>query len=286
MNRGRSRHEVKHSSTPGQATLVAVIGLSALTLARIEHRTGQGTSDQAEARLYARSAIEMGLFWMNGNPEWRTGLPNGAWATKQPIGNGSFTLEGIDRVDADLANSDSDSLDLVGTGFKGDAQYKLQATLEAQGGGLTCLEVALHAGTNLVFNAALVQCNQTVSANNTVSASSSEIYATVEAGTSITGGAYGGTRNVPVPLRTMPDGTAFDYYIDPLNGTSISVASLPKSGKNYVIEDVVLSPDRNPYGVANPRGIYVIDCLGGTVLIRNCRIVGTLVLQNPNSASQ
>src|SRR5262249_45424615 len=46
-----------------------------------------------------------------------------------------------------------------------------------------------------------------------------------------------------------------------------------------------LSPANNPYGATNPNGIYVIDCGGNTINIRNCRIVGTLVLLNARSDS-
>lgn len=270
----------------GAATLVAVIGLSALTLARIQHRTGQGTSDQAEARLYARSAIEMGLFWMNGNPDWRTGFPNGAWATNKPIGNGSFTLEGIDRVDADLANSDSDSLDLVGTGFKGDAQYKLQVTLEAQGGGLTCLEVALHADNDLVFDDATVHCDQTISANNSVIASDSEIDSDVEAVNAITGGTYWRAPKPPITPRNMPDpATVFESY--KTNGTWIPISSVPTDSGIRTISETAISPTNNPYGdtTTNDDGIYVIDCLNQDLQLRNCRIVGTLVLLNAGTGS-
>ena len=270
----------------GTATLVAVIGLSALTLARIQHRTGQGTSDQAEARLYARSAIEMGLFWMNGDPDWRTGFPNGAWATKQPIGNGSFTLEGIDRVDADLANSDSDSLDLVGTGFKGDAQYKLQVTLEAQGGALTCLETSLHAGTDLIFDDATVNGTQVISANNNVAATSSNIYPNVEAVNAIGGSTFWRSRTQGVASRAMPEpATAFESY--KTNGNWIPISSIPTDSGIRIISETAISPTNNPYGdtTTNDEGIYVIDCLNQDLQLRNCRIVGTLVLLNAGTGS-
>ena len=78
-------------------------------------------------------------------------------------------------------------------------------------------------------------------------------------------------------ITTTRDG---DYYI--LNGTSITYASLPKQ-QAANIEKVVLSPNNNPYGsgLTSPTGIYVINCLGGNLRIRNARIVGTLVILNP-----
>lgn len=45
---------------------------------------------------------------------------------------------------------------------------------------------------------------------------------------------------------------------------------------------VVLSPERNPFGdeTTNAEGIYVIDCGTSPISIKDCRIVGTLVLLN------
>ena len=67
------------------------------------------------------------------------------------------------------ASADTDSVLLTGTGFKGDARYKLQVTLTPQLRGLDCLEVALDAGVDLTFSSTLT-CNQTVSANDDIDA--------------------------------------------------------------------------------------------------------------------
>ena len=39
------------------------------------------------------------------------------------------------------------------------------------------------------------------------------------------------------------------------------------------------------FGATNPEGIYVIDCQGGMIRVQYSRIVGTLVLLNPDSVS-
>lgn len=51
-----------------------------------------------------------------------------------------------------------------------------------------------------------------------------------------------------------------------------------------VLHRQVLSPARNPFGsmMTNSKGIYVIDCGGQKISIKNSRIVGTLVLLNQN----
>ena len=67
-----------------------------------------------------------------------------------------------------------------------------------------------------------------------------------------------------------------------LDDVSLRVANTPADCR--VIHREVLSPTRNPYGAGdtNPRGIYVIDCLGDPIVVKDCRIVGTLVLIDQN----
>ena len=56
----------------------------------------------------------------------------------------------------------------------------------------------------------------------------------------------------------------------------------------HTIYRSVLSPTSNPFGSGqtNADGIYVIDCQNNDVFVRESRIVGTLVLLNPGSASK
>ena len=82
------------------------------------------------------------------------------------------------------------------------------------------------------------------------------------------------------PLLEMPDpDKVFEYYLS--NGTPISYGQLAAG----CIENVVLSAGNNPYGtqVTNVQGIYVINCQGSKVIVRNCRIRGTLVFVNASA---
>jgi hypothetical protein len=168
--------------------------------------------------------------------------------------------------------------------MQGTARYKLQVTLVSQGQALTCLEVSLHAGNDILPDACLLSSTQTISANNNVVASSSEIYADVEAVNTISGGAYGGNRTVGITPRTMPDSTVFDSYLS--DGTVIDMVNIPASHMVPTISGELISPLRNPYGAANALGIYVINCAGQNIVIADSRIVGTLVLVNPGSGSE
>ena len=81
--------------------LVGIMGLSGLTIARIHFRSSQGTSDVTEARLYAQSAIELGMAMIQQDSVWRTNLGGGAWFTNQVIGAGTMGLVVDDDYYAD-----------------------------------------------------------------------------------------------------------------------------------------------------------------------------------------
>ena len=116
----------------GTSTAIIVIGLSALLAVRIERRGAEGTADLSKARFHARSAIEMGLFQIGSDLDWRTNQTNGNWYVDEPIGTGAFTLEGVDPNDGDLGNNDTDPLVFTGIGTRGDARFKLEVTLTAE----------------------------------------------------------------------------------------------------------------------------------------------------------
>jgi len=270
----------------GSTMVITVIGMSALMLARVERSSVVGTADLSAARFYAQSAIEMGQHKIRQDSNWRQTYPSGVWEADRTIGSGKYTLEGIDPIDNDLGNSAAEPLLLRGTGFEGQSRYKLQVTMTAKSSALTCLQVAMHAGTDLTFSSATVQSNLvTISANGAVAASSSTIYPKVEAVGTITGSEYKSSITPGITARTIPDATVFNSYI--LNGTPILITSILSVQGTKTIEKVVLSPNWNPYGfgLKNANGIYVIDCLGGNLRIRNARIVGTLVILNPGLLS-
>ena len=93
--------------------LVAVIGISALTTARIQHRAAAGTDDLAEARGYARSALEIALQNISADPNWRTTYGNSNWPTNQPIGSGTYTIEAVDPQDGDVTTGNLDPIELT-----------------------------------------------------------------------------------------------------------------------------------------------------------------------------
>lgn len=129
----------------GGAMLVSLLGMTALLTTRVTRRSAEGTLDAAQARLHARSAIELGLLTMTLNDEWRTDYTCGAWATNASIGSGEYTLI-VTESDGDLNETDvcaapqTDGDDFSGNpcrtvfltacGYQGRARQILQVTLQ------------------------------------------------------------------------------------------------------------------------------------------------------------
>ena len=270
----------------GTSLVVSVIGLSALLAIRIKRRTVELTIDFAQARLHAQSAIELGFRRISSDPNWRTTYPNGVWEADRPIGTGTFTLEGTDPDGLPLSNDVMDDLVLTGIGVQGDSRYKLRVTLVAQPQPLTCLEASLHAGNDLsLFAPSTVYGNQVISANNKIAATGAPtVYPDMESVNGFSGTLSPGAQRLLDEPRTMPaPATVFDYYKN--NGTWINIANIPIENGVRTIADTVIAPILNPYGAINALGIYVIDCQGEIIQIRDSRIIGTLVLLNTSSGS-
>jgi hypothetical protein len=268
--------------TLGATTAVVVIGLAAVTAVRIQRRNVGQTMDFTEARMYAQSAIDLGMRIITADDTWRSGYSSGPWLVDAPIGRGTYSLDVVDSVDGDFTVNPEDSLFLTGTGAIGEARYRLHATLLADVAGLSCLEVAFSTAGDLAMDDATANCNQTVSSNGSVNGvAACQINGSVEAVGTVAGVNVSGSTTTGITPRTMPDtSTVYDYYI--ANGTSIDITAIPNSGGLYEINGVVLSPMSNPFepGVTNSKGIYTINAMGSRIDIRDTRIVGTLLILN------
>lgn len=255
----------------GCAMIVAVIGLSALMATRVERQYARGTGDFAQARLYAQSAVEMGLHRIANDPNWRSTYPNGVWESNQLIGDGTYTLEGTDPDVQPLNNNDMDQLVLTGTGMQGDARYKLQVTLDAVIDPIEALRTAIHAGSITVTGGkALTATGAPVSANGLLQLDGgATVTGDVEAGSLSNGGTITGTITVPAPPKDMPDAAVFSMYA----GIATPMAA------PTAIDKAVIAPGLNPWGATNPEGVYMISMAGGALNITDSRIHGTLVVQ-------
>jgi len=288
MNRFPSQHKPQLQGTRSgflyvavlvATVLVAVIGLAAVSVGHLELRIASQASDLVQAQALARAGVECGVLKLKNDPAWRTTLPINTELPNVPIsrGGGTITYRFVD-ADGSLSDDESDAVEVVGTGRVGDVTVADSVRLYPTGTALTCLESTLCcAGDIQPGPLTTLTTDQFVSSNGSINASS--LGSSIDGGAQAVGtiaGTVTGTSTSGITARQLPGSDVFGYYKD--NGTWIDVDSIPFSA----ISNVVLSPASNPYGTeTNAEGIYVIDCEGRSVSIRNARIVGTILLLNP-----
>jgi hypothetical protein len=273
----------------GVALIVGALGAAAIHVVRIELHHAVTADEMSRAHLVAQSGIEYAISMINSYDDWRELCDSGdevTFTNADPRntlqGTGSFSLTPLDSDD-DLEDNDQDSVTLRSVGTAGNATSVVEVLLMPAGDGLGCLSSSMHSqGTLRVTNS--LETNQRVSANSSINATGGNIngYAASTV-VPISGGVSESNKQQLANPLEMPNlENVFEYY--KTNGTWIPVGSL--SGGDS-IREVLLSPMSNPYGSGetNAQGVYVVDCQGVSITLRECRIVGTLVLLNAGSGT-
>lgn len=112
------------------ATLVAIIGFSALAVTRVELRSAESGNDLVTASFCAQSAIEMGTLLLANDSSWRTTYTHDVWLSEQSLGNGTYTLKLVDESNESLTADTSAPVRLYGRGMAGDAVRTYSVLLE------------------------------------------------------------------------------------------------------------------------------------------------------------
>ena len=250
--------------------LITIVGLASVLAARIQLRSSRLTRDCCEARACAVSALELGIFYVTQDPNWRTTRPNGTWVLDEPLGAGRFTLEGIDPGDGVLSDSKYEPLVLTGRGRKGLAEHQAEVTMVPIIEPLDALNTCLHAsGLIHVFaGKQIVAIEAPVSTNGQLD-NDGVLDGDAEAQTADHIGTITGTLTVPAPGKRMPDAAVIAAYIS--RATAVPYVT--------TIDRAVLAPGCNPWGPTDPNGLYYIDTSGADLDIINSRIHGTLIVK-------
>tara|TARA_R110002072_G_scaffold243821_2_gene403087 strand:+ start:64527 stop:65819 length:1293 start_codon:yes stop_codon:yes gene_type:complete len=266
------------------ATLVGLVGLSAVSVARLNLRTTTRTVDSSSADFLAQSAVEHALAVLKNDPAWRTTYLHNTEYPSTPISlnGGTITWKLVDP-DTSLLDDDSDTVRIYGIGRQGSATSVQSVLLYPTENPLSCTEAAFHCAGSVNLDLLINwTTDDEISSNGSLSASA--------LGASITGNAYAagsitgsisGTKTSGATTRRMPGSSVLDYY--KARGTWVDINTLPLSIGKRVIQKAIISPATTPWGATNSAGIYVIDCGGQNLEIKNSRILGTLVLLNPGT---
>ena len=259
----------------GTGLMVSVMGLAALTAVRVEQLGAAGGIDLIEARQLARSALELGMVELEENPDWRTDWSEGAWISNKSLGRGTFSLEVTDPNDGDFTTGASDYIVMKGTGVVGDARYVLSVELVPYGpAGMDCLQYAVQTGER-IYNYRDIVADAPLSANFNIGNYDYIDGSVRAAGFVWNNGTITGTIEQYVEEQEMPPTDLCDQYVS--RATVINRMDL---AGDDTLKELLLTPTHNPYGVANPDGIYLIDCQNHDITVKDVRIVGTLVFIN------
>ncbi len=265
--------------------VVSAMGLTALSIAALRLRSATAANDWNVAAAMAQSAVEDALLQLAANNNWRTSQSNGVEVTSVTLGSGSYTWKLVDE-DGNLNDDLSDSVRIVGIGRAGEAVVAESVRLLPAGDPLSSLETALTTASNITLGGGTqLTTDRLVSSGGTITATAflSQLIGDAEAVGTISGNVTG-EQAAGEQARVLPGSSVFDYYKD--NGTWISATALPDVSGVRTLQNVLLSPSSHPYSsTGNAEGIYVLDCAGARVAIKNCRIYGTLVVLNPGANS-
>jgi hypothetical protein len=208
------------------ASLVSVLGLSAILITRITRQSQESLTDATAANMYAQSALRLGMLMIEEDPNWRYSHTGSAWATDIPIGDGTYSLTVVDPSDNNLADAPADPVVMTGIGRQGSAIRQTQITLAPLYRGYDCLQSGIHSADDVYINDAYVSSDGLISANDDVRANNSAIWADVEAVDVLAGSQFYGGTNGDGEARSVPDRDAvLAYYLQ--NGTWIDRDALP-----------------------------------------------------------
>ncbi|MBX3390032.1 MAG: hypothetical protein KF691_11345 [Phycisphaeraceae bacterium] len=274
-----SRRGTAYVVAVGIGLMVAAVSLGGMAVARSRSESNKLRRDEVQARIAAKSAIELARALIQSDSSWRTTRTNGTWNSGQSLQDSTFDVS-VSNPSGPLNNSELDSVVVLGDASVGRARQRLSVQLDAKTVPLDCLAVPLTVGGAITATSSTINpSGATIATNVSITSVLATIRPNVEATVSIIGTGFYGTTKSGVAARTLPKSSVFDSYV--AAGTPIPIGSLPVVSLKPTLQKVVLSPASNPYGATNANGIYVIDCQGQSLIITNCRIAGTLVLLNP-----
>ena len=228
------------------------------------------------ATVYAELGVRHALSFTEQSPNWRELLTSGPWLQDIPAGQATYSLTGIDPVDGELSDNPEDPVTLTCTATIDGISRTVQVTAEQQSCEL--LEYAAVSGANMIItDDADVDGDITSNANISKKidwcfiSGNAEAVGTIEHATDI-----GGTVSEGIDPKLFPD----DMTI--LNTYLPNAENIPF---DPTLQRFMLTPESSPYGNTNADGLYAVNCANRKITIRDCRVIGTLILLQPGPGS-
>lgn len=114
-------------------TTVSAMALLGLKAAMSAGEQGRRVVDSISARQHAASAIEMGIYTMEAEPDWRLTRSDGTWIDQEAIGTGTASVR-VEAVGGGAYTKDPwDAVELTGYGYAGSSRSILRAQIALSG---------------------------------------------------------------------------------------------------------------------------------------------------------
>jgi hypothetical protein len=254
----------------GVSAVLMVIGLAAVSVARIDTRNVSADNDWSEAQTLALSAAENALARIAVTDDWRSRLSG---VVTVAMGRGTMQWQITDDADGQLADDEQDPVLIVAIGQVGASRYKLGLRCLVEGLPLEALARCVHCGGDITMDkdSQLTVIGGSASTNSDFHADKkkAELAGDLEAdGVWWKQNVTGNVTKHATPL-TMPEAKVVDTY---------RALATDISGRTLINRQAI-GPGRNPWGTANADGVYYLSAPGADVTLRDSRILGTLVVR-------
>ncbi|MCK5269461.1 MAG: hypothetical protein KAJ46_01700 [Sedimentisphaerales bacterium] len=257
-------------------TLASALVLVALVLGLSVHnlqfrRSSRSQTQIDRAYIYAEFGIRHAMHFTKVEPDWRQILSNGTWLEDIAVDQATYTVTGIDPVDGDLANNPDDPVVLTATATINDVSRTI--SVKTKPAPFRILNYAVAAANNIdISNKVRINGDVTSNADIDKSGGNTWIFGNAEAVGTI-------HETINISGDIVPGSSPKDFP------NAEEIMAYYTSRATFIpyiatIENILLSPSNNPFGPTNPDGLYYIDCDIGEITIKNCRIIGTLIIRS------
>lgn len=269
--RGR-RGAAIYTAVVFNALIVGLLGLSALSIVRIERRQSLTSSDQIIARENAASAVAAALARIKNDATWRTTFTHNTESGAIAFSSGSATWRLVDKVDTSLGNNTRHGVFIDGIGRCGSAVWVERVEALQPEAPLPTLAAAMHSNARLRIDSwcSLTATGGVVSTNTELDVSGALIGEAHCSTNSSSGWVTGSVTTGMTARETAASSTLFAALRD-------QATAIPYSGN---LNKHLLGPSVNTYGGStHADGLYYINAGSSTLSITSSRIYGTLIVK-------
>ncbi|MCA9137838.1 MAG: hypothetical protein KDB00_13795 [Planctomycetales bacterium] len=263
--------------------IVAGAIATAISLDTTRLKTTNAATDRESAIRLAETELHRVSVQLIANPGWRDELIDGvasdwiAYGAVVGASNADARFRLSDE-DGDLADDEFDDVDVVAHARFGSAQAAVAVQMESGFAPLDLLQYGvttfddLHCedGSTLVSEKN-VQVFDDCKTNSVGFITTSKLECSGSLALTVRGD-IGTDSFQPIDFDVV------DRYRNV--GTEIQLGSLPIHNGVRTIRLAVVSPNSNPYGLANENGYYWVDAMGQQVNVVDSRIVATIAIRN------